>query len=85
MRLYERPEWFSEAACRGMTDVFFPSDKEGLDLPQTICASCPVRDECLDYALNHHVDYGVWGGTSERGRRNLRQARNGHGRPDRRR
>lgn len=41
-----------------------------------VCATCPLIDECLDYAL-HHEDglWGVWGGTSERQRRRLRAER----------
>jgi WhiB family redox-sensing transcriptional regulator len=43
-----------------------------------ICATCPVCRECLDYALEHHIDHGVWGGSSERERaRILRLRRTG--------
>ena len=29
---------------------------------QRICAECPVSPSCLEYALEHHIDHGVWGG-----------------------
>lgn len=36
---------------------------------------CPVRDECLEWALVNNEGFGVWGGLSERERRRLRQER----------
>ena len=61
--------WFEEAACRGMPiTAFFPGSGvrpvEALDA----CALCPVRGECLEWALTHHVHWGVWGGMTERDR-----------------
>jgi WhiB family redox-sensing transcriptional regulator len=32
---------------------------------------CPIRKECLEYAIANRQDYGVWGGYTEEGRRNL--------------
>ena len=40
-----------------------------------ICASCPVQAPCLEYALTHHIDHGVWGGASERERRRILKRR----------
>ena len=43
-----------------------------------ICAGCPVRRECLDFALGHDQVYGIWGGTTpedrQRDRRRKRRA-----------
>jgi hypothetical protein len=36
------------------------------------CATCPVRQDCLDYAMDNVEEFGIWGGLTERERRNLR-------------
>jgi len=56
-------------------EIFFPSDGVGVEKAKRICAECPVKEKCLDYALNNRVDHGVWGGTSERQRRRILKAR----------
>jgi WhiB family redox-sensing transcriptional regulator len=69
--LEERP-WAVYAACRdeqGMT--FFPQSKADEAIALTICGICPVRAECLDHALDTNERFGVWGGTTEKGRRKL--------------
>ena len=65
--------WRYRAACRG-TDlsVFFPGRGEPAGPARQICAGCPVRQPCLDYALSHAITYGIWGGLTERDRRPLR-------------
>lgn len=89
-------DWMVEALC-AQTDpeVFFPEKGGGTgrvtNLAKTICAGCPVRQQCLDYALDHDIDYGIWGGLSAQRRRPLQRARratstvrtcvNGHQRP----
>jgi WhiB family redox-sensing transcriptional regulator len=55
--------------------VFFPSDGIGVQVAQRICAECPVKVDCLEYALSEGVDHGVWGGTSERERRRIQRRR----------
>ena len=71
--------WMAQGRCRDAdTASFFPSNSLGVDDAQRLCAECPVRPECLDYALLHRIDHGVWGGTSERERhRIIRQRRGG--------
>ena len=54
---------------------FFPSDGVGVEQARKICAECPVKDECLEYALTYRIDHGVWGGASERERRRILRAR----------
>ena len=68
--------WRDEAACRGLdTEVFFPLSDEEADEAKAICATCPVREECLEFALLTRQDDGVWGGLTEAERRRLRRRR----------
>lgn len=61
------------AACRAFDGALFFPDADGdIETPLRICAGCPVRAECLDYALESRQRYGIWGGTTERERRRLR-------------
>ncbi len=67
----DRP-WVSYAACRDSeADLFFPGPDGDTAEAKKVCASCAVRQQCLDYALTVRERYGVWGGTSERERRRL--------------
>ena len=69
--------WMLQASCRGAnTREFFPSNGLGVEAAQRVCRACTVREECLEYALLHRIEQGVWGGASERERRRiLRQRR----------
>ncbi len=69
-------EWMLEGDCRNHSpEVFFPTDGVGVIVAQRICRVCPVREDCLEYALEERIDHGVWGGASERERRRLLKAR----------
>jgi len=69
-------DWMAEARCRDHPpSVFFPSDGVGVEVARRICADCPVRLACLEYALRNGIDHGVWGGTSERERRRIARRR----------
>ncbi len=69
-------EWMAEGKCREVEpSAFFPSDGVGVDAARRICADCPVKGPCLEYALQHRIDHGVWGGASERERRRIARAR----------
>ena len=73
--LLNRPEWHARAACRGMgVDAFFPERGQSTEAAKALCAACEVRAECLEAALGDVTTQGVWAGTSERGRRELRKA-----------
>lgn len=63
--------WVDRAACAGVTPETFSSE----DLPtsgtsrrsstaaaKAVCAGCPVSNDCLRYAIDNHVEHGVWGG-----------------------
>ncbi len=75
--------WESQAACLDCDpDLFFPVALAGPALRQiaqakAICARCPVRRECLRFALTTHQIHGVWGGTSEEERQLLRSRSSG--------
>lgn len=70
--------WMLHARCRGVNPAqFFPSDGLGVEVAQRVCAACPVRVECLEYALEHRIEHGVWGGASERERRRILRRRRG--------
>jgi hypothetical protein len=40
-------------------------------IPPQVCAACPVRQPCLDYAITNRISDGIWGGLTERERRAL--------------
>lgn len=68
--------WMLGARCRDLLPaIFFPSDGAGVEIARRYCAECPVRSECLEFALEHHIDHGVWGGASERERRRIARSR----------
>ena len=65
--------WRELAACRGADlDLFFPDRGESAEPARRVCARCPVREPCLDYAISNRITHGVWGGLTERERRALR-------------
>lgn len=68
----EPTSWQADAACAEVdADLFFSQDEELQQEALAVCASCPVRRECLEHALAHGEHYGIWGGTREGERRRL--------------
>lgn len=68
--------WMQRAACRGVRpELWFPTGREDPTEAKAVCARCPVRDECLEYALRFNVKHGVWGGLTEPERRRLARDR----------
>jgi WhiB family transcriptional regulator, redox-sensing transcriptional regulator len=71
--------WRKGAICRDTDpDLFFPVGTTGnalvqIDRAKEVCYQCPVKVDCLDYALETNQDSGIWGGTSEDERRVLRR------------
>lgn len=63
------------ALCRGATAFMYPSSAHGVPAAKALCAGCPVRVACLEFALAHDERHGVWGGASERQRRAMRAVR----------
>jgi WhiB family redox-sensing transcriptional regulator len=69
-------DWMATGNCAEKPpSLFFPSDGVGVEVAKRVCTDCPVRSQCLEYALDNRIDHGVWGGTSERERRRLLKAR----------
>jgi WhiB family transcriptional regulator, redox-sensing transcriptional regulator len=69
-------EWMARGTCAHQSpSTFFPSDGVGVEVARRICADCPVKQPCLEYALANRIDHGVWGGTSERERRRILKRR----------
>lgn len=68
--------WMAVGSCNEQPPgLFFPSDGVGVEVAKKICADCPSKEPCLEYALENRIDHGVWGGTSERQRRRILKAR----------
>jgi WhiB family redox-sensing transcriptional regulator len=64
--------WRNRAACKGVDpDIFYPASDEEAEEAKSICAQCPVREACLEYALANRERDGVWGGATERERRRM--------------
>lgn len=65
-----RRRWQDMALCAEVDgDLWFPGDYGPAGDAIAICRSCEVRPQCLRHALEHPAEEGVWGGFSERGRR----------------
>lgn len=74
------PQWTETPACAGTnTEMWFCEDNEPgyreAALLKRICADCPVKKQCFDYALRHTVQ-GYWAGTTPRHRAQLRKKLN---------
>ena len=65
----------AECVARAGEVDFFPARGESTRGAKAVCAVCPVASDCLEFALRLKVAHGVWGGLSERERRNLRRDR----------
>lgn len=71
--------WRVNANCKDIDpELFFPIGNTGeamriLVRARAVCADCNVRTQCLEFALATNQDCGVWGGTSEDERRDIRR------------
>jgi len=78
-RLYhESEDWVERGSCRSHDpEIFFPVSTTGIGRIDTeqavaICRGCPVRQECLQWALRAGEAHGIWGGTTPEQRRYMR-------------
>lgn len=70
------PEWVERALCAEVDPELFYPERGGSVAPAiSICRACPVRAECLAYAMERDDLWGVWGGVSEQGRKKARRER----------
>ncbi|HUR23551.1 MAG TPA: WhiB family transcriptional regulator [Acidimicrobiales bacterium] len=64
--------WRQHGACKGVDpDIFYPVTDEEAEPAKSICATCPVREPCLEFAVASRERDGVWGGATERERRRM--------------
>jgi WhiB family redox-sensing transcriptional regulator len=68
--------WKAKGACHGMDpNIFFPEKEKDSGEAIAICRPCPVRPICLEYAIEHRVKDGVWGGMTDKERQKLARQR----------
>ena len=73
--------WMKDGACRRIARedamrLFFPQKGELATTAKRICEGCPVKEECLDYALQlGETLTGIWGGTAQKERSKMRRLR----------
>jgi WhiB family transcriptional regulator, redox-sensing transcriptional regulator len=73
--------WRSSGACLSADpDLFFPISEAGpaeqqIARAKMICAGCVVRLKCLEFAITHNQNYGIWGGTTAEDRQRVRRRR----------
>jgi hypothetical protein len=73
--LLRRPIRHKYAACRGIgSGAFIVERARASAAAKTVCSVCPVRRECLAFALEDPQLQGVWGGTTARERAAMRRA-----------
>lgn len=72
-------DWRQMAACLNEDpELFFPDGSTGAAFEQmqrakAVCRNCVVIKQCLQWALDHNQEAGIWGGLSEEERRNIRR------------
>ena len=81
---YDDYAWMLKGKCRDLgpeaTNIMFPEkgDTAGLRRAKAVCKDCPVKRECLDFALTSREGkpfetQGIWGGTSVRERKRIKK------------
>jgi WhiB family redox-sensing transcriptional regulator len=71
---YTSEEWKLDGVCRTVDpDLWFPEIHQTGAAAKKLCRTCPVIDECLQYALDNGEAYGVWGGMGSTERKLIRR------------
>lgn len=68
-------DWASRAACRSTDPDTLFVQGAAQNRAKAVCMGCAVRTECLADALDNRIEFGVWGGMTERERRALLRRR----------
>jgi WhiB family redox-sensing transcriptional regulator len=71
--LVPAPDWTAALCAQVDPDLWFPDKGGSTRVPKQICAGCPIKAECLAWAIATDERYGVWGGLSEKERRALKR------------
>ena len=74
-------KWMDAGHCKKLPREkqadFFADNSTGINRAKKICNKkddeCPIKQTCLEYALAHNIEHGVWGGTSGRQRREMKK------------
>jgi WhiB family transcriptional regulator, redox-sensing transcriptional regulator len=67
--------FLEEASCRGLDpELFYAEGGASVARAKAVCAICPLRSKCLDWAIARE-EFGVWGGTTARERAAIRRER----------
>lgn len=66
--------------CETYPDAFFPEDmgkaeNQARELARSLCQTCPLRLQCLEYALAANEPFGIWGGFTFRERQEMKRER----------
>jgi len=74
-------DWLDDAACKGSeSEIWFleanhkAEDEWKIFAAKEICATCPVREPCLEHAIEYR-EWGIWGGTTDQERKRIRMHR----------
>lgn len=71
--MLETGSWKLQARCRDADpELFFPDKGAPVREARALCNVCPVREECLQHALDNDETFGIWGGLTLRERRRLK-------------
>jgi WhiB family redox-sensing transcriptional regulator len=68
-------DWGERALCKSAAPDELFVEGAAQNRAKAVCTGCPVRTECLAYALDQRIEHGVWGGMTERERRALLRRR----------
>jgi WhiB family redox-sensing transcriptional regulator len=68
-------QWSEDAACGSADPEELFTDAAGQRRAKALCSRCAVQTDCLAEALDNRIEFGVWGGMTERERRELLRRR----------